>query len=128
MKQKHNKERFTRETEASLDKEFKKLGLTTYVAHIHEPEVVCFPADPFIITVVTTTEAITREGRNHLEEVMLDWYGEGAQRMGSYLAQKTRHPGISICAPGDNFNRREGRIRAKRRLISHLINNGVNAV
>ena len=114
MKPKRDKKILDKEIEEQMDSEFEKLGIKTSVYHFRN----VYPFNG--VTVVSEKHEYnwehiaafiplrTAEGFNpatHLLERLIGFYD-------LY--------GVAICDKRDTFSRREGRLRAKRRLLRHL--------
>lgn len=118
------RERFTRETEASIDSEFAKFGITElHVRHMRakQQQNVFVAGTPCVITVVSEHAIEYDAIAGLLQKLDSEWMCTPQIEYNYYNMMKQGYPGIAVCACGDNFNRREGRIRAKRHLISHLV-------
>ena len=125
------KERFTRETEASIDKEFAEVGIKTLnICHLRAAKkpVAHTPGTPCAITIVSE-HAIEYDVVVRLaQDIESNWMcTQQRDHLGHYMLSRMAsngYPGVAICSCGDNFNRRDGRVRAKNRLKTHLLETG----
>lgn len=121
-------ERFTETVEASIDAEFVNIGINTfYVCYLkmQQAPATTLPGTVCAMTVVSADEMCLDEvvsavkGIQHELEIAPP--GTYATRYMFQSMCERGFPGVSICSCGDRFKMREGRIRAKRRLLSHLM-------
>jgi len=118
--------------EASLDNEFEKLGVKVHVMHVlivpPQARGATIISSPHIqgVTLVSSHKLEYDVVDHHIRDVLAGWeFGyPGSPPAAKFLLvelQDRGYLGVDVCAAADVFNNRAGRIAAKRRLISHLI-------
>lgn len=135
---KPKQEQFTREIEVSIDAEFAKIGINIlYVCYLKAKQAPMIPKQgtSCAVTVVSTDEidsdkivSAMHDIEQELKRIQDIEQELEMSQSGTYAPHymfqnmcKRGFPGIAICSCGDRFRLREGRIRAKRHLLSHLM-------
>ena len=102
--------------EKILDREFKKMGVKPRIYHFRK-------VYPF--NCVTIAIEDTRYNWNDLSESIVEFTDMLGFNPATHLLKRLKEfrdiYGVAICDRRDQFNRQEGRNRAKGRLLGHLI-------
>lgn len=103
--------------EKELDKEFKKIGVKPRIYHFR---------DVYPFNCVTIAIEDTRYNWKDLSESIWKFTDVHGFNPATHLLERLREfkdiYGVAICDRRDQYNRQEGRNRAKGRLLGHLIN------